>query len=216
MIDKLSHKRENIRVICRCSKNDFSVTESILNTFCHILSCKVIQDNFRASVCFKLLGEQFNRFFRVTVHRGVRDHNAFTLDSVGRPCVIKVQIISEIFGKNRTVQRADRLNIQSRCLFQQCLYLRAVFADDTEIIPSRFASPVFLCIQCTEFSEAVCREQYFIRAVISDDDLRPVHHRCGHKRQCVLAERKCISFTDNDPAVRKIRSEEVFHHCECL
>ena len=97
--------------------------------------------------------------------------------------------MSQIFLQYRAVQRADGLNVQSGSLFKDSLYLRAVFADNADIIAAGFVIPVFLHIQGAELSEAVCGEEYFVCAVICHHNFRPVNHRSKHKSQLMASKR---------------------------
>ena len=155
MIDELSHKREDLGIIGRGRKNQFTVAESIFHCFCHIIPGQVEQRDFGAVIFFQLVSQKFNCLFRISVYRGVGDHYAFILRSIGRPCVVQVQIIAKVFGENRSVKRTDRLDIQTGSGFQQFLRLCSVLPYDSEIVSSGFAGPVFFHIICTEFTETV-------------------------------------------------------------
>ena len=112
------------------------------------------------------------------------------------------------------MKRTDGLNIQSCCLFQKILYLCTVFAYDTDIIAACFACPVFFHIKSTKFAKTVCREKNFVTGVISNHNFRPVNHRSSNKCKSVLSEREGIPFFNNNASIRKICSEELFHHSE--
>ena len=181
MIDKFSHEGEYLSIIGSCSEYDLSVAESVLNAFCHIFSCKVIDSYLRTALHSEFFCKKFSGFFSVAVYWGICDHNAFGLNSVAWPCIIQSEIITEIFLQYRTVKGTDSLNIESRSLFQQVLNLNAVFSHNAEIVSSCFTRPVFFYVKSAEFSEAVSREEYLILAVVGYDYLRPVHHGRGDK-----------------------------------
>lgn len=69
--------------------------------------------------------------------------------------------MSKIFSKNRSVERADGLDIQSCGYFQKVLHLHTIFSNDADIVSSCLIVPWFLCIQGAEFSEAVCGKRTF-------------------------------------------------------
>ena len=56
------------------------------------------------------------------------------------------------------MQRQDHRNIQSGRFLEHRLDLLAIFADNADVVSSRFIDPVFFNIQSTEFAEAVGRE----------------------------------------------------------
>ena len=64
--------------------------------------------------------------------------------------------MSKILCKNRSVERADSLDIQSCCCFEKLLYLRAIFSDDSDVITACFVVPILFYIKSSEFAEAVC------------------------------------------------------------
>ena len=57
------------------------------------------------------------------------------------------------------MQGTNRPYIKRGNFFQKVLYLYPVFPDDTEIISTCFARPIFVCIQRTEFTEGVGRKE---------------------------------------------------------
>ena len=99
------------------------------------------------------------------------------------------------------MKRAYLFNFKTRGLFKQRLHLNAVFSYNSYIITAGFACPVLICIKRAKFAEAVCRKKNFIMAVISHNNLRPMHHRRGNKGKSMGAERKRISLSHNDSSV---------------
>ena len=93
--------------------------------------------------------------------------------------------MSKVFSQYWSVQRTDSLNIQSCCFFQQILHLFAVFSNNTDEVTTGLIIPRLLHIKSTK---SVCREQYFVTSIISNDYFRPVYHRSFHKRQSMLAK----------------------------
>ena len=213
VFDKRFHKRENIAVVRRCRQHELSVSERVLDRFRHIASRKVENGHFHTLV-FKFRFEHIHRFFGVTVNRRIRDDDAVAFHAVRRPYVVKIEIIRNVFKKPRTVQRTNDFDIERRRFFQNRLHLRAVFSDNAEIISSCLARPVFVGVECAELSESVCREQNFVKVVVSHDDFGPMNHGSGDKRQVVFSERQNVAFFHHDLSVLKIRAEIVFHHLE--
>ena len=97
MVDKVLHMRENRRIIGRCSEHELAVTERIGNGLCHIATGEICDNDVRAAALVQFFGKLLHSFFRVTVDGGVGDDNALVLDRVGRPCVVFIKIIAEIF-----------------------------------------------------------------------------------------------------------------------
>ena len=117
MANKLTHKRENIAIICCSSENELSIAEGILDRLVHITSCKVVKHNLRATLFLQLVGKNMRRLFCVSVNGSVCDNNSFAFDRIGRPLLIKVDVVTEIFVKNRSVKCANCRNIKSFNLF---------------------------------------------------------------------------------------------------
>ena len=114
------------------------------------------------------------------------------------------------------MQGADGLNIEPSSLFEDCLHLCAVFAYDAEIVAPCLTGPAFGIdyVIGTEFSETVRGEQHFVRAVVSHEDFRPVHHGCGNESKGVSAQFQRIAFADDHSSVFKSGAEKVCHHFE--
>ena len=85
----------------------------------------------------KLGGKNFRRILRVPVYRTVENGDALFFGLVRAPRPIVIQIFRKVLAPDRTVQRADKLDIQSRRLFYDVGYLNAVFADDIKIVSAR-------------------------------------------------------------------------------
>ena len=214
MIDKFAHERENVCVISRSGKYQLVVAECIFHSFSHIRTCKVMQFYFRAAFCTEFICQCIDGFLRIAIYGSISDHNSFGFCFVGRPCVVKSKVISQIFFQNRSVQRANRLNIQPCRFLQKVLYLSAVFSYDSDIITTSFACPVLFYIQSAEFTETVCGEQHFVTGIICHHNFRPVNHRRSNKCQGMLSEFQRISFFDHDLSICEIGSEKLFHHCK--
>ena len=112
------------------------------------------------------------------------------------------------------MQGTNRADIQGGGLFQDGLHLRAVFADDAEVVPACFACPLGRDVQRAEFTEGVSGKEYLVRFVPGHDDLGPVHHGRGDKREAVTPQAELVALLDDDSAIGVIRAEESLHHRE--
>ena len=214
--DKVIHKWINARVVSGSSKNQFGITESITDGQGHIISCEVIDKNSRASFGSELFCKEIYSISGVTVNRSVGDHDSVCFRRVGRPGVIKSDIMAKVFGKDRAVKRTDLLDIKGCSNFEKCLYLFSVFSYDTNEIASCFVIPRFFCIESTEFAETVSRKENFFCAVISYHNFRPVYHRGKNKSQLMISKRKCAAVFYFDPAISEIQLKEILDHVECF
>ena len=125
--------------------------------------------------------------------------------------------MSQILSQNRSVQRADDLDIQSCSHFEKLLNLRTIFADNTDIVTACFAVPVFLYIKCAEFTKSVSRKQNFVCAVVSYHNFRPVYHRSKHESKHMSAKGQGLTISNFKSSALKIQvSEEVLHHAKSL
>ena len=88
----------------------------------------------------------------MTIYGSVGDHDSVCLRCVGRPGVIKSDIMAKIFGEYRAMKRTDFLDIKCCSNFEKCLNLFAVFSYDTDEVTSCFVIPRLLYIERTEFS----------------------------------------------------------------
>ena len=131
---------------------------------------------------------------------------------VAAPNLIFTNIIGKVFLKNWSMKRTNLLNIQAGCLFQQSGCLRTIFTYNIKVISSCFTSPVFISIQRTKLTKSIGREQNFFRGFIRNHNLRPVNHRCHHKRKCVCTKRQGISLSNNHFFVCYIHLKELWQH----
>ena len=108
------------------------------------------------------------------------------------------------------------MNIHRSGLFQQGLHLCAKLAHDAEVVAPRLTGPALgiLHIQCAELAQSVGVEQHLVRAVIGDDDLRPVHHGGGQEGQGVAAQRQRITLAHHQTVVGVVAAVELLHHAE--
>ena len=97
MIDEALHVREDRGVIGRCGEHELAVAERIGNDLRHIAAGEICDNDVRAAALIELFGKLLHSFFRMAVDGGVGDDNALVLDRVGRPCVVFIKIIAEVF-----------------------------------------------------------------------------------------------------------------------
>ena len=212
MRNKSVHEREDFGIVSCSRQHELAVAERIRHGCSHIAACKVVDTDGGAAACTQLVCQQFYRLLCVSVNRGVGNDDAFFLNGVGRPGVVQPEIVAEIFREYGAVQRADGRDVECCRLFQHALHLRAVFADDTDVVASRLVRPGLVHVKRAEFAEAVGREKHLVGGVIGHDDLGPVHHGRGDKGKCVLAERECVALADHNAAVGIVGAEELLHH----
>ena len=212
MGDKRVHKREDLRVVGGGCQHQLAESEGVADCPGHITPCQIVHHDFGASVGGQFFCQLGNRLLRIAVHGGVGNHDSLFLRLIGGPGVIQIQIVSQILRQNGAVERANDLDIQPGRLLEQRLYLGTVLAHDTDEIPAGFIRPGLLRIGGAEFAESVGGEQHLIRGIVGNDDLRPMDHGCGYKRQGMLAQIQRISFSHHDAAIREIGSKEILHH----
>ena len=80
----------------------------------------------------------------MAVYGSIADDNALILYSVGGPGVGQADVVAEVLFENRTMCRADDLDIKTACLGKQSLYLFAVLAYDADVVSARLISPVVI------------------------------------------------------------------------
>ena len=108
-----------------------------------------------------------------------------------------------------------------RLPFQNCLHLRAVFADDVRVVTAGFIDvfdkEVGLIVeqppvQRSKGAEGICGEQGLVRQVIGHHHFRPVHHRGHDKGQLMAPDGNDIAFLYQINFVRKVSKEELPQH----
>ena len=157
MADELLHEREYIRIVSSSRQHQPVISERIFHSLGHVASCQIVHYDSLLALRSELLCQQLGCSLCIAVYRSVADAYAFSLRSVARPCIVQIDVVSEIFREDRSVQRTDHSDIESCCLLQHVLHLCAVFSYDTDIVTSCLACPVvILGIQRPELSESVC------------------------------------------------------------
>ena len=216
MVDEFLHEGEYVGVIGGGGQHQLAVTEGILHSLGHIGPGQVMDDHLGAALGFQLLHQQLYCGLGVAVDGGVGHHDALALHPVGGPDVVQIDVVAQILGEDGAVEGADDGDIQRGGLFQQSLDLGTVLAHDTDVIPPRLIGPVLFHIQRAELAKTVGGEQDFVIGIIGNDNLRPVDHGGGNKRQGVLTQAQGIALADDNAAVGIVISKELLHHGESL
>lgn len=164
----------------------------------------------------KLAGEDVHGVLGVTVHGGVCDHDTVFLGSVGAPLEILVEKIAEVAAPDKAVQRADIVKLESGGLFEHCLHLSAVFADDVCVVTASLVKVIRkeidlvveqVTVECAEGAEGIGGKQHLVGQVIGHHDLRPVHHGRHDEGEIMLAGRKRVALL-HDVVLERVRQAE--------
>ena len=173
----------------------------------------------------QLPGQDVRGSLGIAVDGGVGDDNGVLFGRIGRPVDVFVNKPADVLAPDRAVQRADRLDLDRRGLFQQSLYLCAVFADDVGIVAPRVVEPLGLEVdlvgievaaQRAERAEGVGGEEGLRRGIIGHHDLGPVYHRGHDECEGMLAGAERIHLGDEVNAAVDVEGEEVLHHLRGL
>ena len=218
MVDKLAHEGENLGVVGGGGQHHAAIAEGVLHALKHILAGKIRHGYLGAALGLELLGKQLHCLFCVAVDRGVGDEDALGFHAIGRPGIVLVKIVPQVFGQHGAVEGGDDLDVELGSLFQNSLDLRAVFADDAEVVAACFAVPALRVFHVVgaELAEAVSREEDLVLGLIGHDDLGPVDHGSLDEIEGMLAELEGVALFDDNAAVGKVGAEEVQHHGEGL
>ena len=103
----------------------------------------------------------------------------------------------------KAVQRADVIKLKSGRLFQDCLDLRAVLADDVRVIAAGFVNVICeeidlvveqMSVERAEGAEGVGREKHFVGQIVGHHDLGPVDHGRHDEGELVLAGAELVTL----------------------
>ena len=157
----------------------------------------------------------------MAVDRGVGDHNAVFLRRVGAPLEVFFKKIAEVAAPYKAVQGADVVKLKPGRLFQNCLHLRAVLADDVRVIAAGFVHVICeeidlvveqMAVERAEGAEGIGREKHFVGQIVGHHDLGPVNHGRHDEGELVLAGAELVAFGD-DVVFKRIRQgEELAEH----
>ena len=157
----------------------------------------------------QLGGQNVRGVFGVAVDGGVGDDDGLLLGLVGCPVDIFVDEPADVLAPHGAVERADGFDFNRRGLFQKCLYLRAVFADNVGVVASCVVEPfglevylvgVQVAVQRAEGAERVGGVERLRRDIVGHHCLRPVDHGCHDERERVPAGAERVHLADDHGA----------------
>ena len=221
MGQQIFHRREEEAVVGGAGQHDLSAAEGFGDGIGHIGAGQVHLHDLCA-LCTQLFCHEVGCCTGVAVDGSTCHKDLFRLlGLVAGPDVVVVQVLAQISGQHRAVQRANGLDVQSRGLFQQRLHLRAVFPHDVQVVAAGFAGPVGLFVKLchsAKAAKAISGEQHLLAALIADHDLRPVHHGGKHKGQGVGAKAQALAVLHHHAALlcHSISAKELIHIQEGL
>ena len=194
------------------------MAEGVLHRLRHVVAGEVGDGDLRATLRAEPLGEELDRGLRVAVDGGVGDEDALRLRLVLAPGVVEPEVVPEVLGEDGAVERADRPDLEPRGLLEHRLHLRAVLADDAEVVAAGLARPALgvLDVVGAELAEAVGGEEDLVRIVVGHEHLGPVDHRRRDEVQRVAAEGERGAVAHDGVAAVPVRAVEVLHHRERL
>ena len=114
------------------------------------------------------------------------------------------------------MKRTDGLDIKSGCLLQEGGCLCAVLSYYVKVISSRLACPVLIGIQSSEFTEGVCREEYFLTGFICNHYFRPVDHWRHNESQGMGSQLQCVPLGYYNLSIFDIHFKKLWEHVEQL
>ena len=221
IVHQIFHRHEHPRVVRRGDKDQMTGPEALGKDVARVRDGHVIHLHVAHAEVGQLRGQNIRGVFRAAVDGSIGDDDCIVLRGIGRPVDIFVEEPRNIFAPDRAVQRADHLNLQPGSLFQQRLYLRAVFSDNVGVIPAGIGKPfcaeihlvrVQIAVQRAEGAEGVGGIERFRRCVIGHHDLRPMHHRGHDESKGVFAGRERVHLLDELQAAVNVKCEEILHH----
>ena len=216
MGQQIFHRREEEAVVGGAGQHDLSAAEGFGDGIGHIGAGQV-HLHYLCALCTQLFCHEVGCCTGVAVDGSTCHKDLFRLlGLVAGPDVVVVQVLAQISGQHRAVQRANGLDVQSRGLFQQRLHLRAVFPHDVQVVAAGFAGPVGLFVKLchsAKAAKAIRGEQHLFGGFIADHDLRPVHHGGKHKGQGMCTERKALAVLHHYTALlgNGISAKELLH-----
>ena len=223
---EVGHRQINAVVVCRGEDDDLADSPDLADDIGRMCLGDIIDLDILAALSAKFCCKCLSRRSCMSIQRSVDDNDSVVFRLILAPLLIFVDEPCDVLASpDRSVQRADELDVDLGSLLQDGLYLCAVLADDICIIPSRVIEIVLLEVviisedagfERAECAERVCGEECACRCVICEHSFRPVDHRSHDECKCMRAGRQCISLFDDDFLhICRLR-EVVLHHLECL
>ena len=201
------HRGEDAIVVCGGGEHDVAAPERLGEDDGGMRGGGVIHRDIPNAQIRQPGGQDIGGILRMAVDGAVGDHDSRLLRAIAAPAVVFFHKFGDIRTPNRAVQRADHGELQPRGLLEQRLHLRAVLADDVGVIAARIVHPVAVKVDLVRIqvavhrakgTERIGRVEDLLRGVIGDHDLRPVHHRCHDKGECVPAGGEYVALLDRD------------------
>ena len=161
----------------------------------------------------------------IAVDGAVGDHHALVFGGVAAPALIFFDEPADILAPDGAVQRANRLDLQPRGLFEQLLHLRAVFAHDVGVIAARVVQPFGfkvhlvgeeIAAQRAKRAERVRREENVVDRIVGHHGLGPVDHGGHDEGQRVAAGIERVHLLHQHGAAVHVEIEELVDHLERL
>ena len=222
MVEEVVHGREDVGIVAGGAAHEARITERILDDFGQIVAREVADNHLGRTLRAEHFGHLLGRSLRAAVNAGISYQNTLVFSLVARPDVVQAQGFGQILApEHRTVQRAYGIDLERSGLLEHILHLHAVFAADVEVVTARLAGPigqsavgvVFLLADGAEFAESVGGEEHMLLAFVAHHHLGPMHHRCCHEMQRVVAKLQSITlFHQKQTALKTGAVEEVGQH----
>ena len=225
VVDEIFHVHEHAGVVRRGEEDKVARTEAFGDDLARMRRGDVVDLDVADAEVGQLPGQNIRGSLGIAVDGGVGDDDGVLFGRIGRPVDVFVDEPADVLAPDRAVQRADRLDLDRRGLFQQSLYLCAVFADDVGIVAPRIVEPLGLEVDLVGIEVAAQRakrakgvggEEGLRRGIIGHHDLGPVYHRGHDEREGVFAGAERIHLGDEVNAAVDVEGEEVLHHLRGL
>ena len=113
----------------------------------------------------------------MAVDARVGNGNALVLGLIARPGVIGVEVVAQVLAKNRTMKRADDLDVQVGGLLEHGLHELAELTDDAKVVAACLASPALgiLDVVGAKLAKAVGTKEHLVGRLVGEEHLGPVN-----------------------------------------
>ena len=222
-MDQILHVYEHTRVIGGGQEDEVACPEALGDDEAWVRRGHVVHLDVPHAEIGQFRGQNVRGVFGVSVDRGVGDDDGLLFGLVGCPVDVFVDEPADVLAPHGAMERADGFNFNCRGLFQKCLYLRAVFADDVGVVASCVVEPfglevhlvcVQVAVQRAEGAERVGGVERLRRHIVGHHRLRPVDHGRHDERERVPAGTQRVHLADDHGAGLDVEREEVFDHRE--